>query len=179
MQPSELTENSSKKVKRNYFRKEAINILYVGRFKIEKGIYSLLDIFSQLPENIKLTLVGSGDVIQIKNKRIKIVNFINKESELINIYDSSNIVILPSYTEAYPKVVDEALSRHRPVIIFKDISYIIGNRKGIFIAQRNQTSLKEIILYIKKNYKKISKEMKTNILPTKNNFLIELQKIIN
>jgi glycosyltransferase involved in cell wall biosynthesis len=179
LHPSELTENWRKKIKRNYFRKEAINILYVGRFKIEKGIYSLLEIFSQLPENIKLTLVGSGDVIQIKNKRIKIVNFINKESELINIYDSSNIIILPSYTEAYPKVVDEALSRHRPVIIFKDISYIIGNRKGIFIAQRNQTSLKEIILYVKKNYKKISKEMKTNILPTKNNFLIELQKIIN
>ena len=41
-------------------------------------------------------------------------------------------MILPSYTEATPYVVDEALARKRPVIIFDDISYIVIDKKGIF-----------------------------------------------
>ena len=132
-----------------------------------------------MPKNIKLTLVGNGDLIHTHDNRIKIVSFINKENELINIYDSSNIVILPSYTEGHPKVIDEALSRLRPVIIFNNISYIVGEREGVFVTQRNPVSLMRVIIDIKKNYKLIKEKMKKNKLPTKNNFLIELQKIIN
>ena len=135
--------------------------------------------FSQLPENIKLTLVGNGDLIQTQNNRIKIVSFVNKECELINKYDSSNIVVLPSFTEAHPKVVDEALSRLRPVIIFDDISYIVSDRKGVFVAKRNLRSFNRVILNIKENHVLIEKEIKKNILPKKNSFLIELQKIIS
>ena len=50
-------------------------------------------------------------------------------------------MILPSYTEGYPMVVLEALSRERPIIIFKEIEHIIGNLKGIFVAERNSKSL--------------------------------------
>jgi glycosyltransferase involved in cell wall biosynthesis len=177
--PSELTKNWIRKRKKNFFRKNIINILYIGRFKIEKGIYSLLNIFSQLPEYIKLTLVGNGNIIKTFDKRIKIVNFQNNESKLIKIYDSSNIVILPSFTEAYPKIVDEALSRFRPVIIFNNISYIVGQRKGVFIAKRNKKSLMKVIFNIKENYKLIKNDMKKNILPTKKEFLENFQKIIS
>ena len=48
-----------------------------------------------------------------------------------------NITILPSYTEGYPYVIDESLSRKRPVIIFKEISYVINGKKGIFVSERD------------------------------------------
>ena len=47
---------------------------------------------------------------------------------MIKIYDNHNILILPSFTEAHPKVVDEALARERPVIIFEDLNQKIQNR---------------------------------------------------
>ena len=55
---------------------------------------------------------------------------------LIKIYDNHNIFILPSFTEAHPKVIDESLARLRPVIIFEEIKHIIQNRKGNICCQK-------------------------------------------
>jgi glycosyltransferase involved in cell wall biosynthesis len=177
--PSELTLNWEKNTTKNYFTNNVINITYVGRFKIEKGIYSLLNIFSELPENIRLTLVGSGDLIKHTNFRIKIINFVNNENKLIKLYDLSNIIILPSYTEAHPKVIDEALSRMRPVIVFDDIKYVINNRYGVFSVKRDTKELLKIINFIKKNNQFISHGLKKNKLPKKKVFLKNLYNIIS
>jgi glycosyltransferase involved in cell wall biosynthesis len=148
--PSELSLNWEKNLTKNYFKNNLINITYVGRLKIEKGIYSLLSIFSKLPENIRLTIVGSGDFVKKINNRIKIINFVNNENKLINLYDLSNIIILPSYTEAHPKVIDEALARMRPVIVFDDIKYVINKRNGVFSSKRDPKELIKLINFIKK-----------------------------
>jgi glycosyltransferase involved in cell wall biosynthesis len=178
IQPSELDSNWEKKIKKNYFNKKIIKILYVGRFKIEKGIYSLLDIFKKLPDNFRLILVGSGDKLKINDNRIKVIDFLYNEKKLINLYDSSNIIILPSFTEGHPKILDESLARMRPVIIFDDIKYVINNRYGVFSSKRNFKELIKKIYYIKKNNKIINKWIKKNVLPKKIFFLKELEKII-
>jgi glycosyltransferase involved in cell wall biosynthesis len=177
--PSELNLSWQKRIKRNYFQNKTINLLYVGRFKIEKGIYSLLKIFSKLPNNIKLNLVGDGDPIKITDHRIKVINFVQNEKRLINIYDSSNILILPSYTEAHPKVIDESLSRMRPVIVFNDIKYVIQKRYGVFPIKRNASELTKIINYIKRNDQLIFNQLKKNQLPQRIDFLENLYKIIS
>lgn len=177
--PSELTPKWSKKIKKNYFSKGIVKLLYVGRFKIEKGIYSLLKIFSLMPENIVLTLVGSGDNIEIKNNRIKVINFVNNNNKLINLYDLSNIVILPSYTEAHPKVIDEALARMRPVIVFDDIKHVIGNRYGVFSVQRDTKKLIQVINFIKRNNYYLYSKLKKNKLPQKQKFLENLNEIVS
>ena len=64
-------------------------------------------------------------------------------------YDDHNITILPSYTEGYPYVIDESLSRRRPVIIFEEISYVLNNKKGIFISKRDQKSFEETVNFVK------------------------------
>ena len=79
--PSELNFSWKKKIKRNYYSNNIINILYVGRFKIEKGIYSLINIFSKLTKNIKLTLVGNGDNIKTKDERNRLINLVNSEKQ--------------------------------------------------------------------------------------------------
>ena len=175
--PSELNFRWKKKIKRNDYKNNIINILYVGRFKIEKGIYSLINIFSKLPKNIKLTLVGNGDNIKITDDRIRLINFIKNEKELINVYDSANIFILPSYTEAHPKVIDESLSRMRPVVIFNDIKYVIQDRYGVFSINRNHQELVKIFNYLKNNNKKVFHQLKKNKLPQRKDFLKSLYEL--
>jgi glycosyltransferase involved in cell wall biosynthesis len=178
--PSELNLNWKKNIKKNYYKNNVVNILYVGRLKIEKGIYSLIDIFSKLPTNIKLTIVGSGDSIKLNNgtSNIKIKNFVRNESKLIKLYDDSNIFILPSYTEAYPKVINEALSSMRPVIIFNEIKDVIDNRYGVFSIRRNVNELLKSIDFIKKNNNLIFLRMKKNKLYERLDFLKSLEEII-
>ena len=97
---------------------------------------------------------------------------------LIKIYDEHNIMILPSFTEATPYVVDEALSRKRPVIIFEDIAYIAKDKKGIFISKRNLNSFLETTKYIMDNYSKIQKTMEQNDLPTKKTMIKQYLKSV-
>ena len=85
---------------------------------------------------------------------------------------------MPSYTEAHPQVLDEALARYRPVIIFKEIEHVIRNRKGIFVCERNIISLKKTIDYIHNNYENILEDISKNQLPTKVNFINELREIL-
>ena len=75
-------------------------------------------------------------------------------------------------------VLLEALSRLRPVIIFPEIEHVVGNKKGIFVAERNYKSFAERVDYIIKNYTHIQSEMKKNDLPTKNKFLQDLGSFI-
>ena len=75
-------------------------------------------------------------------------------------------------------VLLEALARWRPVIVFNEIKHVIGDFKGIFIADRNTSSLIEKINYIKNNYKIIQQEMKNNKLPSNNEFIKSITDII-
>ena len=100
-------------------------------------------------------------------------------SSLINIYDDSNILILPSFTESYSQVIDESLSRRRPVIIFEEIEYIVGNRIGIFITKRNLDSLSETMGFIMKNYVRIQESIDKNNLPTKEKFILQMNNILS
>ena len=98
---------------------------------------------------------------------------------MIKHYDDHNIFVLPSYTEGHPMVVLEALARRRPVIVFEDIQHIIGNKKGIFVSKRNFINFFGTLNSIKKNYKKIQKDMKKNKLPTNKEFIDKFVKYID
>ena len=155
-------------------------LLYVGRIRKEKGVFSLLDIIRNNNRNAHLSIVGAEKELknQIKEKNVSIYEIENNEKKLIKYYDDHNIFVLPSYTEGHPMVLLESLSRLRPIIIFKEIDHIIGDKIGIFVSERNEKSFFEKIDYIKKNYKNIQEEMKKNKLPTKNEFLNEFKKLI-
>ena len=108
------------------------------------------------------------------------IDFENKKDSIIKIYDEHNIFILPSFTEGYSQVIDESLSRRRPVIIFKEISHIVyNNRKGVFVSERDSISLSKTISHIMDNYHLIEKRIMENIYPTKENFLMELTNIVS
>ena len=156
-------------------------LLYVGRLKIEKGIFSLLNLIKN-KKDISLTVVGSEkrEVSNYANQsNVKILQTQASKLKLIKHYDDHNIFVLPSYTEGHPMVVLEALARRRPVIVFEDIQHIIGNKKGIFVSKRNFINFFGTLNSIKKNYKKIQKDMKKNKLPTNKEFIDKFVKYID
>ena len=152
-------------------------LLYVGRIKIEKGVFSLLNIFEKINIDCHLSIVGKKENSHSNTSKVSYIGYGYDAPALIKIYDDHNISILPSFTEAHPKVIDESLARARPVIIFEEIKHIIQNRKGIFVSKRNVQSLLEIIDFIMKNYTKIQKDMMENKLPTKKEFISQMIKI--
>ena len=157
---------------------DKIKLLYVGRMSSEKGIFDFLKMFDQLKFQALLSIVGNSENEKILNKNVKLLGYISDVKSLINVYDEHNIMILPSYTEATPYVVDESLSRRRPVIIFEDISYIVRNKIGIFVSKRDIHSLSKTIKYVMDNYIEIQKNMEKNILPTKKDMIKQISDII-
>ena len=177
--PSQITSEWLK----NYKQPEIHNIklLYVGRIKKEKGIYSLLEIIKNSNINFSLSIVGAekNSLNSLTQENIYVHEVENNEQNLIKFYDDHNIFVLPSYTEGHPMVLLESLARLRPVIIFKDIEHVIGDKKGIFVAERNSNSFFKTIDHIKENYKNIQREMKENKLPTKDEFLTRFSELIS
>ena len=166
---------------------DQIKLLYVGRIKIEKGIYSLLDIIKNTNNALSLSIVGAErNYPEIyKDSRWTFQNNVNvyeiekNKQKLIKFYDNHNIFILPSFTEGHPMALLEALARKRPVIVFEEIKHVVGDKKGIFVSKRNSNSLIETINHIKTNYKAISKQMDQNNLPTNKNFIKEFENLIS
>jgi glycosyltransferase involved in cell wall biosynthesis len=178
VKPSELDEIWFNRKKKKINLQKKIRLLYVGRIRIEKGIFNLLNIFLKLENEAELTIVGDTKIKLFNNYNIKFYNFFSKTNYLIEQYDKCHIFILPSYTEAHPKVIDEALARLRPVIIFDDIKHIVVDRAGIFICKRNPEDLKDKMHYIYRNYSKILLKISKNRLPTKKIFIENLNKIL-
>ena len=176
--PSQLNEKWLTNRKTADLKK--IKLLYVGRIKVEKGIFSLVKILNGMELDYKISIINSEKFHdkKLENKNIEIINFQNKNDSIINIYDDHNIFILPSFTEGHPQVLDEALSRLRPVVIFPEISHVTRNRDGVFVSERNSKSLSKKIKYIIQEYENIHKKMALNRLPTKKLFLKELKEII-
>ena len=167
---------------------EKVKFLNVSRVNPEKGIFEFLEMFKHLTINAEISIIGKIKNQTLQNKFNSIIQdhsniiylgYISNRELLMEAYDNHNILILPSYTEGQPYVVDESLARKRPVLIFEDIKHIIKGRKGIFVSKRNITSLSKNINYIMKNYYEIQEEIE------KNNFLLEgdmfkqISKIIN
>ena len=157
-----------------------IKLIYVGRIKKEKGIFSLLELIKDKIK-INLTIVGASeeDVKIINQQNVNIIKIIKDKKKLIDLYDESNIMILPSYTEGYPMVILESLARRRPVIVFKEIEHVVEDRKGIFVTNRDPQSLIQKINYIIDNYHSIQESMKSNRLPDNESFIKQLKVILS
>ena len=155
-------------------------LLYVGRVRVEKGIFALSELIRN-KRDISLTIVGAekGSSNKINQSNIKVLPTQSNKTKLIKHYDDHNIFVLPSFTEGHPMVLLEALARRRPVVIFDDIKHVIGDKKGIFVTKRNFLSFLGILNNIKKNYKKIQKDMKKNKLPTNKEFIDKFIKLID
>ena len=177
LSPSQLDSSWFKKIKPTEIKK--FKLLYVGRIRVEKGIFSLVNLIKN-KRDLTLTIVGAENdtsyAINQSNVTIKINE--SDKNKLIKYYDDHNIFILPSFTEGHPMVVLEALARRRPIIIFDEIKHVVQNKKGIFVSKRNFLDLFKTLNNIKKNYSRIQKDLRKNDLPTNKDFISDLINFI-
>jgi glycosyltransferase involved in cell wall biosynthesis len=101
------------------------NFLYIGRFSLEKNVLHIVKSYEKLQtKKWGLILVGSGPQTQeikayIKNRSIKNVfmpGFQQKE-QLPRYLAISDVFILPSVSETWGLVVNEAMAAGLPVLI--------------------------------------------------------------
>jgi glycosyltransferase involved in cell wall biosynthesis len=108
-------------VKDKVFSTEGINFCFVGRLEEEKGIGLFINAFKALNENDlsrvgTIHIVGYGSNIEdYKNKakesklNFNFHGFLCREA-VHEIYIKSHVIVLPSASEGFPKVIAEALN---------------------------------------------------------------------
>tara|TARA_B100000963_G_C22635895_1_gene677562 strand:- start:2366 stop:3406 length:1041 start_codon:yes stop_codon:yes gene_type:complete len=166
---------------------DKIRFLYVARINPVKGLNEFLKMFKKIKFNAELSIIGKANNLKHQNefksliekiKNIKFPGYIDNRQDLIDIFDNHNILILPSYTEGQPSVVDESLARRRPVIIFEDIAHIVKGRKGVFVSKRELSSLIETAKFILDNYSKIQDDIKQNKFNLEKDMFKQISEII-
>ena len=164
-----------------------IRFLNVSRVNPEKGIFEFLEMFKELKIDAEISIIGKIKNLTLQNKFQSIIKnntnilfpgYISDRKALMKAYDSHNILILPSYTEGQPYVVDESLARRRPVLIFEDIRHIVKGRKGIFVCERNIESLTKTVKFIIQNYFDIQKDIDQNKFPLEEDMFKQISNII-
>lgn len=116
-----------------YYREDTCNgkkieLLFVGGLGPVKGLTYLLDALSQLCQagfNVYLSIVGRGEeksklqakanILKIEN-RVNFVGYVQNGPLLFEIYRACDIFILPSLSEGFPRVLNEAMSQSIPII---------------------------------------------------------------
>jgi glycosyltransferase involved in cell wall biosynthesis len=179
VKPSELTSQWFNNIKNNYVKPNNVRLLYLGRYRKEKGIEDFIKLISFSNLNFKLKVYGIDYANSFVNsKKVEYFHQITKLNEIIGAYDNCNIFVLPSYTESSPKVIWESLARLRPVIVFDEINHVAKGKIGVYVCQRNLDSLIKTINFIMNNYKSIKENIKKNKFPLKKQFQQQLINIL-
>jgi L-malate glycosyltransferase len=164
---------------------------FMGRLIKEKGIFDLLQVFSNLKNQFKnweLIFVGEGNEKQSLVNKIKELNLTGtvqilepvdhkKVGNLLNEFD---IFVLPSYDtpewrEQFGHVLIEAMACKIPIIgsTGGEIPNVIGGA-GLIFEQKNKRDLKEKLSLLMKN-EKLRKELALKGYKRfKNNFSYEI-----
>ena len=184
--PSEITNkwlNNRKKQLKKKIKNKKVKLLYLGRFRKEKGYESLINLFNELNIKADLTMVGN-DFKYLKknqypkNKNIKIYGQVSSTQKLIKFYNDSDIFILPSYVEAYPQVILESLSRLKPIIVFNELEYLKKTFSfGLINCERNINDFEKTLKKIINDYNKIQREILKKEVYSLKNFELKMKKI--
>ena len=130
--------------------------LFVGRLVREKGVFELLSAYAKLDsairEQVALVSVGDGAervplealASKISPGRIKFAGFAQREL-LHSYYGLAEVLILPTYTDTWGLVVNEAMACGLPVIVSNvagcAADLVIENWNGLLTPPKNASSL--------------------------------------
>lgn len=132
-------------------------ILFVGRIVREKGVFELLEAYAALDESLRrqlgLVFVGDGPCLAelkrqastVKDGIVKFPGFTQRE-ELAAYYTLAEMFVLPTYTDTWGLVVNEAMACGLPVIGSRVAGcasdLIKEDWNGLLVAPKDVSSLK-------------------------------------
>lgn len=136
-------------------------VLFVGRFKVWKGVLDLVEAARALPEyefwfrgRSHDPRAGRGAYVELPRvPNVKIINFIDSAGGLAALYNQATICVFPSHSENFPLVGLEAMSCGRTVVAtrgpntgFSD--FIENGREGILVEPHDVKALVNAIRFL-------------------------------
>jgi glycosyltransferase involved in cell wall biosynthesis len=134
----------------------------IGRLSPEKGQADFIKAAAEVlkhHKNVKFALIGSGsdeiylrELVDELNIRDSVI-FTGYRNDMMQVYNSLDLVVQSSHTEGMPNVILEALAMEKPVIA-TDVGgtpeVIINNQTGILVRPGDPRELAgKIIEYLK------------------------------
>lgn len=132
-----------------------MRILFVGRLIEEKGVFDLVEAFSQVLEQTQcdLVVVGAGEQEdRLRNRiydlgledHVTMTGYLGGPA-LIDTYQASTIFVLPSYwAEGFPTVLAEAMDAALPIIttpIRGAADHLLAGENALFVEPRDRNGL--------------------------------------
>lgn len=149
---------------------EAPRYLYVGRLSIEKGLDTLLMAFAKVSETNKraiLVIVGSGaqrEELQEQARGLQLgasVQFSGSKSgaDLFHEYSKASCLVLPSRSEPWGLVVNEALAHGCPVVVSSNCGcvpeLVLEGKTGFSHIPRDENDLAEKMILAPVHFRNI------------------------
>lgn len=137
-------------------RKEVKRFLFVGRLIPVKNLEWLIEQFSKHPE-LELDIVGFGVLENklkemIKTPNIHLHGAINN-TELPKYYQNADVFILPSISETWGLVVEEALNNGTPIMLSNMVGcaddLVIPEKTGVTFKLNDETDFEQQLNYIR------------------------------
>ncbi len=151
-------------------------LLFVGRLEPEKGLFDLLKAVKILNQSIpvSLTIVGEGG-LEKELKEFVVSNNLSNQvkfegykafgEELFELYKSHDIMVISSYSEGLPKIINEARAFAMPIVTTK-VGGIARELKEdetcLFVPPGNPDLFAAAVLFLIHNssvYTRISKNL--------------------
>ena len=147
--------------------------LYIGRLSEVKNLTFLIKVFNKLPE-YSLTIIGEGpDKMKLESMSEPNINFVGsvENKELSQYFLQNNFLILPSLSEPWGLVVEEALYNGMPIIVSKNcgsVDLVKNEFNGYVFNPNNAIELENIIKGINDHiYQKLKVNIAANYIESK------------
>lgn len=165
--------------------------LSVGTLNYNKGFDILIDAFhkSNFPKNVKLQIIGDGELkdelnILIKSRRIENQVFLvgyKSRDEISEYLSTSNAFVLASRSETFGLVYAEALAAGLPVIATKcgGPEEFIDDTNGVLVPLNDSWQLSKALIEMKDGYMRYNCEYISNLAINKFSSYSIANKITN
>lgn len=164
---------------RNYIKRDVFRILFLARIEKDKGIEEFLYAISELKNvykyKIEVDIVGSGGFFENAKaiaKEIEIDDVVDfkgaifDKNKIRDIYTQSDLYVLPTYHEGFPRTLYEAMIFGTPIIttFVGGIPGLMENRFNCLkIEPKSIMSIVQAIEYALENYSDMQKYAKNGM----------------
>jgi glycosyltransferase involved in cell wall biosynthesis len=138
----------------NYSRdkSEDVNLITTSRLVRKNAIGDIIDSLIYLPQNVKLLIIGIGDLENSLKKKVKILNLADRvkflgyisHNDLPKYLQASDIFIRPSLSEGFGNSFIEAMATKIPVIatsVGGIVDFLKDGDTGLFCEIKNPKSI--------------------------------------
>jgi len=167
----------------NHVNRKKGQVIFLGRFTEEKGIYDLLEVLPHViakKPDVKLILCGDGDTSGVKNKinqlrigkYIKLLGWVTGD-EKNKVLQESQVFVLPSYVEGLPIGILEAMQNACPVVATKVggvPDQIENGLQGILFEAGDKKALELALLKLLNNEELCEQMGREGVITVKNRF---------